>query len=222
MGKGQAWVNGHHLGRYWLLLAQETGCSTCDYRGPYNSAKCLTNCGEPSQRWQVIMFLILLQQHLLVTLRSLEKLRYLSASHRISWLYARVSFPVFGYNYQCLICGHGDTGTIFQELGCNPLGTCWSSLKRLEVMYQKFLWSHDLHMRCVLTLLSLNLHLFNPGLLIVRWTHQAVLQRCCLNVQPASISATSNLQALGTHKALVATSIVGNATQWKARRLCRR
>lgn len=51
MGKGQAWVNGHHLGRYWLLLAQETGCSACDYRGPYNSAKCLTNCGEPSQRW---------------------------------------------------------------------------------------------------------------------------------------------------------------------------
>lgn len=58
MGKGQAWVNGHHLGRYWLLLAPSSGCSSCDYRGPYNSDKCRTDCGEPSQRWQVIVSFI--------------------------------------------------------------------------------------------------------------------------------------------------------------------
>lgn len=51
MGKGQAWVNGHHLGRYWLLLAPSSGCSSCDYRGAYYSDKCRTDCGQPSQRW---------------------------------------------------------------------------------------------------------------------------------------------------------------------------
>ncbi|BBN02477.1 protein MpGH35.2 [Marchantia polymorpha subsp. ruderalis] len=51
MGKGQVWVNGHHLGRYWPLLAPQGGCSGCDFRGPYNAHKCVTGCGEPSQRW---------------------------------------------------------------------------------------------------------------------------------------------------------------------------
>ncbi|KAG2726457.1 hypothetical protein I3760_01G114000 [Carya illinoinensis] len=50
MGKGQAWVNGHHIGRYWTLVAPKDGCQrTCDYRGPYNSDKCTTNCGKPTQ-----------------------------------------------------------------------------------------------------------------------------------------------------------------------------
>lgn len=50
MGKGEAWVNGHHLGRYWTLRASEDGCQrTCDYRGAYNSDKCATNCGKPTQ-----------------------------------------------------------------------------------------------------------------------------------------------------------------------------
>lgn len=51
MGKGQAWINGHHLGRYFLMVAPQSGCETCDYRGAYNTNKCRTNCGEPSQRW---------------------------------------------------------------------------------------------------------------------------------------------------------------------------
>ncbi|KAF8401121.1 hypothetical protein HHK36_014425 [Tetracentron sinense] len=53
MGKGQAWVNGHSIGRFWpSFLAEESGCSDkCDYRGQYGSNKCLTNCGNPSQRW---------------------------------------------------------------------------------------------------------------------------------------------------------------------------
>ncbi|KAB1213622.1 Beta-galactosidase 9 [Morella rubra] len=50
MGKGQAWVNGHHIGRYWTLVASRDGCQRiCDYRGPYNSNKCTTNCGKPTQ-----------------------------------------------------------------------------------------------------------------------------------------------------------------------------
>ncbi|GAV68059.1 Glyco_hydro_35 domain-containing protein/Gal_Lectin domain-containing protein [Cephalotus follicularis] len=54
LGKGYAWVNGHNIGRYWpSYLAGEHGCSyTCDYRGNYDgNKKCLTGCGEPSQRW---------------------------------------------------------------------------------------------------------------------------------------------------------------------------
>lgn len=52
MGKGQAWVNGHHIGRYWTLVSPIHGCErNCDYRGPYNSDKCTTNCGQPTQIW---------------------------------------------------------------------------------------------------------------------------------------------------------------------------
>ncbi|KAI3443528.1 hypothetical protein Pfo_000193 [Paulownia fortunei] len=54
LGKGLAWVNGNSLGRYWpSYMAEEDGCSTepCDYRGPYDSDKCVSNCGQPTQRW---------------------------------------------------------------------------------------------------------------------------------------------------------------------------
>ncbi|KAK3038361.1 hypothetical protein RJ639_031457 [Escallonia herrerae] len=52
MGKGQAWVNGHHIGRYWTLAGPKDGCpGTCDYRGPFEPNKCATNCEEPTQMW---------------------------------------------------------------------------------------------------------------------------------------------------------------------------
>ncbi|XP_059431698.1 beta-galactosidase [Corylus avellana] len=53
MGKGQAWVNGRSIGRYWpSFLANKDGCNTtCDYRGEYSSEKCGMNCGNPTQRW---------------------------------------------------------------------------------------------------------------------------------------------------------------------------
>lgn len=53
MGKGQAWVNGQSIGRYWpAYLSPSSGCtngSDCDYRGAYNPSKCLKNCGQPAQ-----------------------------------------------------------------------------------------------------------------------------------------------------------------------------
>jgi hypothetical protein len=50
MGKGQAWVNGHHIGRYWTRVSPKSGCQeVCDYRGAYDSDKCTTNCGKPTQ-----------------------------------------------------------------------------------------------------------------------------------------------------------------------------
>ncbi|XP_077234649.1 beta-galactosidase 15-like [Tasmannia lanceolata] len=52
MGKGQAWVNGQSLGRYWTnFTAPDDWCGKCDYRGQYDERKCLTGCGQPSQRW---------------------------------------------------------------------------------------------------------------------------------------------------------------------------
>ncbi|KAG0477576.1 hypothetical protein HPP92_012295 [Vanilla planifolia] len=51
MGKGEAWINGQSIGRYWPTnTAPQNGCSgSCNYRGSYNSDKCTKNCGQPSQ-----------------------------------------------------------------------------------------------------------------------------------------------------------------------------
>ncbi|KAL1060048.1 hypothetical protein V6Z11_1Z131300 [Gossypium hirsutum] len=52
MGKGEAWINGQSIGRYWpAYIASNSGCSdSCDYRGPYSANKCRKNCGKPSQQ----------------------------------------------------------------------------------------------------------------------------------------------------------------------------
>ncbi|KAJ9178139.1 hypothetical protein P3X46_010048 [Hevea brasiliensis] len=51
MGKGEAWVNGQSIGRYWPTnVSPNSGCTdSCNYRGAYNSNKCLKNCAKPSQ-----------------------------------------------------------------------------------------------------------------------------------------------------------------------------
>ncbi|CAL9104787.1 unnamed protein product [Musa textilis] len=51
MGKGQIWINGQSIGRYWPAYKANGFCDWCDYRGAYNEKKCQTNCGEPSQKW---------------------------------------------------------------------------------------------------------------------------------------------------------------------------
>ncbi|WOL07224.1 beta-galactosidase 1-like [Canna indica] len=52
MGKGEAWVNGNSIGRFWPnYTAPAEGCNECDYRGKFNPDKCRTGCGQPSQRW---------------------------------------------------------------------------------------------------------------------------------------------------------------------------
>ncbi|KAL8131631.1 hypothetical protein AgCh_007540 [Apium graveolens] len=53
MGKGQAWLNGELIGRYWTMKTSAfLECDPkCDYRGEYEPAKCSTGCGEPTQRW---------------------------------------------------------------------------------------------------------------------------------------------------------------------------
>jgi hypothetical protein len=50
--KGQIWVNGHSLGRFWTVFAQENAvykCNNCSYVGNYDNLKCLQGCGQLSQ-----------------------------------------------------------------------------------------------------------------------------------------------------------------------------
>ncbi|TXG47309.1 hypothetical protein EZV62_026603 [Acer yangbiense] len=51
MGKGQAWINGESIGRYWSAYrSPSTGCTeNCDYRGNYDPFKCQKKCGQPAQ-----------------------------------------------------------------------------------------------------------------------------------------------------------------------------
>ncbi|KAK4840472.1 hypothetical protein QYF36_009603 [Acer negundo] len=53
MGKGLAWLNGEEIGRYWprRSSAHLECVKECDYRGKFFPDKCLTGCGEPTQRW---------------------------------------------------------------------------------------------------------------------------------------------------------------------------
>lgn len=50
MGKGQVWINGESLGRYWMAYAKGD-CNTCSYSGTYRPTNCLRRCGRPTQRW---------------------------------------------------------------------------------------------------------------------------------------------------------------------------
>ncbi|GAB4848513.1 Beta-galactosidase 3 [Ancistrocladus abbreviatus] len=50
MGKGQAWINGQSIGRYWTAYAHGN-CNGCSYTGAFRPPKCQTGCGEPTQRW---------------------------------------------------------------------------------------------------------------------------------------------------------------------------
>ncbi|XP_057529254.1 beta-galactosidase 3-like [Amaranthus tricolor] len=50
MGKGQVWINGESIGRYWTNYA--TGeCKGCSYTGRFEPPKCQVGCGKPTQRW---------------------------------------------------------------------------------------------------------------------------------------------------------------------------
>ncbi|XP_073149105.1 beta-galactosidase 8-like isoform X2 [Henckelia pumila] len=52
MGKGQAWVNGQSIGRYWPTnTAPSSGCTdSCNYRRVYKTSNCLKNCGAATQQ----------------------------------------------------------------------------------------------------------------------------------------------------------------------------
>lgn len=56
MSKGQVWINGESIGRHMPGYKATGGCGACNYAGWFNEKKCLSNCGEASQRWYVIFF----------------------------------------------------------------------------------------------------------------------------------------------------------------------
>ncbi|KAF9599207.1 hypothetical protein IFM89_036252 [Coptis chinensis] len=51
MGKGQVWINEQSIGRYWPAYKASGTCGSCSYTGTYDEKKCLSNCGDASQRW---------------------------------------------------------------------------------------------------------------------------------------------------------------------------
>ncbi|GMN53119.1 hypothetical protein TIFTF001_022272 [Ficus carica] len=51
MGKGEVWINGRSIGRYWPAYKARGGCGPCNYAGFFTDKKCQTGCGQPSQRW---------------------------------------------------------------------------------------------------------------------------------------------------------------------------
>ncbi|KAH6770173.1 beta-galactosidase 3 [Perilla frutescens var. hirtella] len=50
MGKGQVWINGQSIGRYWTAIANGS-CGVCHYTGAHRAPKCQVGCGQPTQRW---------------------------------------------------------------------------------------------------------------------------------------------------------------------------
>ncbi|MBA0686653.1 hypothetical protein Goari_014243, partial [Gossypium aridum] len=50
MGKGQIWINGQSIGRYWTAYAHGD-CNGCNYAGTFRPPKCQLGCGQPTQRW---------------------------------------------------------------------------------------------------------------------------------------------------------------------------
>ncbi|KAK9271001.1 hypothetical protein L1049_026589 [Liquidambar formosana] len=50
MGKGQVWINGQSIGRYWMAYAQGD-CNHCSYSGTFRPPKCQLGCGNPTQQW---------------------------------------------------------------------------------------------------------------------------------------------------------------------------
>ncbi|KAG4973393.1 hypothetical protein JHK87_030214 [Glycine soja] len=50
MGKGQIWINGLSIGRYWTAPAAGI-CNGCSYAGTFRPPKCQVGCGQPTQRW---------------------------------------------------------------------------------------------------------------------------------------------------------------------------
>ncbi|KAG6603934.1 Beta-galactosidase 3, partial [Cucurbita argyrosperma subsp. sororia] len=50
MGKGQIWINGLSIGRYWTAYAAGN-CDKCNYAGTFRPPKCQQGCGQPTQRW---------------------------------------------------------------------------------------------------------------------------------------------------------------------------
>lgn len=76
MGKGQIWVNGESIGRYWTTIAAGD-YGHCSYIGAYKQNKFFSACGQPTQRYYHVPRSWLKQsQNLLVVFEEIEKKLY--------------------------------------------------------------------------------------------------------------------------------------------------
>ncbi|KAL7618108.1 hypothetical protein Lser_V15G00652 [Lactuca serriola] len=50
MIRGQVWINGQSIGRYWTKHASGK-CGSCKYTGAFRPGKCQVGCNVPTQRW---------------------------------------------------------------------------------------------------------------------------------------------------------------------------
>ncbi|PON80795.1 Glycoside hydrolase [Parasponia andersonii] len=50
MQKGQIWINGQSIGRYWTTNANGN-CNECSYAGTFRPPKCQVGCNQPTQKW---------------------------------------------------------------------------------------------------------------------------------------------------------------------------
>ncbi|KAK0583000.1 hypothetical protein LWI29_032174 [Acer saccharum] len=50
MTKGQVWINGDNIGRYWTATAKGN-CSECSYSSTYRPTRCQSGCDQPTQQW---------------------------------------------------------------------------------------------------------------------------------------------------------------------------
>lgn len=50
MQKGQIWINGQNIGRYWTIHANGN-CNTCSYASTFRPPKCEFGCNQPTQKW---------------------------------------------------------------------------------------------------------------------------------------------------------------------------
>ncbi|KAF3512793.1 hypothetical protein F2Q69_00001115 [Brassica cretica] len=66
MGKGHVWINGRNIGRHWPAYKAQGNCRRCNYAGTFDAKKCLSNCGEASQRWYHVPRSWLKSQNLIV------------------------------------------------------------------------------------------------------------------------------------------------------------
>jgi len=71
MGKGQVWINGRNIGRHWPAYKAQGSCGRCNYAGTFDAKKCLSNCGEASQRWYHVPRSWLKSQNLIVVFEEL-------------------------------------------------------------------------------------------------------------------------------------------------------
>ncbi|XP_033131785.1 beta-galactosidase 15 [Brassica rapa] len=113
LGKGTAWVNGNNIGRYWpAFISSKNGCdANCNYRGAYHAEKCLTNCGEPTQRWYIF--------HILLG----SRIKYVNVEpENLYWDF--FFFVLFLNRYHVprfFLNAEGDnTLVLFEEIGGNP------------------------------------------------------------------------------------------------------